>query len=580
MKIGIEKIHPHHDSSNYKDMKKRLMEKRSSKSIPRFQLKFPAGQNAQLDIQHELRTPLMLEDVQYLLMTSLLGSSSPFKPERWCVLEKVNKITQTVVLVIEGLTSYAFMSNESHFKKTKEIFQSQLEVAFPKYEKNQIIEELSSVPLTQSLKDTLIRTYGSLEAAVNMNRDHHLVAKTGFSISSEVKLDVDLFDGESFSRTLLLLSPLQMMIENYPLPLKGEFEDRYRGFRCTKQTYEPVTHRSPMFGLDCEMCRTSYAQNELTRVSIVDENFQSVYESLVRPPNEIVDYLTPWSGITKEMMAHVTKTLEEVQREVCELLPSDAILVGQSLNCDLNAMKLMHPYVIDTSCIYNMTGDRNKKSKLQYLTKNFLGEDIQMCGEGHSSIEDSIASLKLTKLKLSKDIYFGDIVMQTAKTANERKFKSGISEGVGEQKVTSSMISHAVKSAKKSAIITTSTSDLDLKKIYSKNHAQERDDQNDVKHFRASSAKDVVKKAQETIWDHDFNMLHFNILEDPVYCTDEDDDGIATDEKLTGIIPKIDKWINRVWKSVSAKGLFVVLFGGNEKNNHGLSMIRIKPDRI
>jgi RNA exonuclease 1 len=246
------------------------------------------------------------------------------------------------------------------------------------------------------------------------------------------------------------------------------------------------------------------------------------------------------------------------------------------LNCDLIAMKLMHPYVIDTSCIFNIHGDRNRKSKLQHLAKSFLGEDIQMNIMGHSSIEDSITSLKLTKLKLSKDLYFGDAVMQSAKSAHEWKFESGISNEVGDQKVTSSLITTAVKNSKKSTIITTNTSDLNLKKIYSQNHAEENDQQNDVKHIKANSAKDVVKKAQEIIWDNDFNMLHFNILEDPVYCTDEDDDGIATDEKIVGIIPKIDKWINKVWKSVASKGLFVVLFGGNEKNNHGLSMIRVK----
>jgi len=238
------------------------------------------------------------------------------------------------VLVVEGLTSYSFSANESLFVQTKGIFEDQLEVVMPKYQKNKLIQELSCVPLTQSYRSQLIAKYGSLEAAINLNKDHNVT--TLFPIADEEEGDQEddeeLPKGDTFPRTRLLLSPLQMMIEGYPMPLRGEFEERYREFKFTKKVYKAVSQKSPMFGLDCEMCRTIKSENELARVSIVDENYQSVYETLVRPANQITNYLTQWSGITKEMMQDVTKTLNEVQQEVCDLLPSDAILVGQSLN--------------------------------------------------------------------------------------------------------------------------------------------------------------------------------------------------------------------------------------------------------
>jgi RNA exonuclease 1 len=75
---------------------------------------------------------------------------------------------------------------------------------------------------------------------------------------------------EVCSRTRLLLSLNQMMIHNYPLPTnKRQFT--LDGFRFTKSHYKPVTDKSPMFAIDCEMCYTSIGRNELTRVSIVDE---------------------------------------------------------------------------------------------------------------------------------------------------------------------------------------------------------------------------------------------------------------------------------------------------------------------
>lgn len=250
-------------------------------------------------------------------MYAMLGASSPYRPDRWCVFEKASKVSHTVVLVVEGVCSYTFMSNESRFEKTKSIFEHQMEVLLPNCTKSRIVEELCFVPLTQAHKEKLIKEYGSLEAAIHLNKEHHLIARSVFPIEGVLKDEtIELCDDETFPRTRLLLSPLQMMIEGYPMPLNGEFTERYREFQFSRKSYTPVTNKSPMFGVDCEMCRTTKAENELARVSIVDENYESVYETLVRPTNPIVDYLTAWSGITKEMMSEVTKTLKEVQEEV------------------------------------------------------------------------------------------------------------------------------------------------------------------------------------------------------------------------------------------------------------------------
>lgn len=40
----------------------------------------------------------------------------------------------------------------------------------------------------------------------------------------------------------------------------------------TKDVYVEANERSPMFGLDCEMCKTTIGELELTRISLVDES--------------------------------------------------------------------------------------------------------------------------------------------------------------------------------------------------------------------------------------------------------------------------------------------------------------------
>ena len=58
---------------------------------------------------------------------------------------------------------------------------------------------------------------------------------------------------------------------------------------------------------------------------------------------------------------------------------------------------MMHPYVIDTSVVYNLSGFRKRKSKLSMLSAVFLNLKIQQhektSGKGHDPIEDARAAM-------------------------------------------------------------------------------------------------------------------------------------------------------------------------------------------
>lgn len=77
---------------------------------------------------------------------------------------------------------------------------------------------------------------------------------------------------------------------------------------------------------------------ELARLTIINFDYQVIYDELVKPENNIEDYLTKYSGITPEHMVNTTKTLKEAQQDLLKFCNADTILVGHSLENDLHAL--------------------------------------------------------------------------------------------------------------------------------------------------------------------------------------------------------------------------------------------------
>ncbi|KAJ9615741.1 hypothetical protein H2200_001818 [Cladophialophora chaetospira] len=176
------------------------------------------------------------------------------------------------------------------------------------------------------------------------------------------------------------------------------------------KTRDAITQGLKPYALDCEMVLTSDDKYSLARVSLVDWSGKIVLDKYVKPSLPIKNYFTEFSGITQEILKDVTTTLADIQKQLLDILGQDSILFGHSLESDLNALKLTHPFVVDTSIVYPHPRGLPLRSSLKFLANRYLKREIQKGGaNGHDSVEDAQAVLDLVKLKCEKGPRFGTL---------------------------------------------------------------------------------------------------------------------------------------------------------------------------
>ncbi|GAB7342678.1 hypothetical protein MBLNU457_g0832t1 [Dothideomycetes sp. NU457] len=169
-----------------------------------------------------------------------------------------------------------------------------------------------------------------------------------------------------------------------------------------------VTGGRQLLVVDCEMVTTTTDRFALARISMIDWNGKTVLDEFVKPPDPVKDYLTPFSGITKEDLDKATLTLSDIQSKLGSLLTPQTLLAGHSLDSDLRALKISYPFVIDTAVLYPHPKGPPQKSSLKWLTQKYLQREIQnRGGQGHDSVEDAQACLDLIRQKCEKGKTWG-----------------------------------------------------------------------------------------------------------------------------------------------------------------------------
>nr|XP_012635106.1 RNA exonuclease 1 homolog [Microcebus murinus] len=175
-----------------------------------------------------------------------------------------------------------------------------------------------------------------------------------------------------------------------------------QGFVKTFRKESSADAHPGIYALDCEMSYTTYGL-EVTRVTVVNTERQVVYDTFVKPINEIVDYNTRFSGVTEADLANTSTRLQDVQTVLLSMFSEETILIGHSLESDLLALKVIHSTVVDTSVLFPHYLGLPYKRSLRNLTASYLRQIIQDKEDGHISSEDAAACMSLVFWKVQED---------------------------------------------------------------------------------------------------------------------------------------------------------------------------------
>ncbi|KAL0067560.1 hypothetical protein AAF712_005275 [Marasmius tenuissimus] len=407
------------------------VEKRKQKKAKKAEVKLDTTQprfmysNSEITRRHHA---VGIEEIRDLALHII--SDAP--PPNWLRVENASLINKVVTILIPGLTPDILGLPPF---PTSAMTNPNLPLSIPLPPKAQPGEEQPGVPFIASTFSHACPT----RAPGDQSRMHSVLSTffNGPISSTEKKKrmaekEMSEIVGNKDPEQYLLT--LEQMIENdYPVPsyMADIFQKSPGWVETPEQPKESLLMssegktRRKIYSIDCEMCLTEDGK-ELTRVCVIDfDSGLVVYDQLVKPGKPVVDYLTRWSGITAEALATATTTFSEAQAHILRMLsppttnpfstdepkppPPTPILMGHSLESDLKALKICHPFCIDTAIIYHHPRGRPLKPGLAWLTKKWCNREIQTRGEGgHDPEEDARACVDLLHKKLIEGPMFGE----------------------------------------------------------------------------------------------------------------------------------------------------------------------------
>ncbi|KUM57171.1 hypothetical protein ACN42_g10020 [Penicillium freii] len=167
---------------------------------------------------------------------------------------------------------------------------------------------------------------------------------------------------------------------------------------------KPTIHA---IAIDCEMVGVKHGRQTLVFLSAI--NFltgEVLISRYVNPSEKVLDWRYKFSGVTQTIMTSAVasgaafKNWREARDKLWEFMDDSTVLVGHSLNYDLEVLGISHTKVVDSAILVAesvfpsipSTRPLTRQWALKTLAKDFLGLDIQTSDRGHSALEDAYAT--------------------------------------------------------------------------------------------------------------------------------------------------------------------------------------------
>ncbi|KAL6946792.1 hypothetical protein ACO0QE_001641 [Hanseniaspora vineae] len=477
----------------------------------------------------------------------------------WFHIENKSNITKIVTLFVPGLEpqDLATLSSENTtvlFSDLALASEKKVELA-PDFLDPSIKFSVASVQ-TPGSKNSIYSSYNSfLNVGLTKQKKQQLreeMNKKKITIN-DLLLNVGDLTAAAY--------PIHPETPNLPESLAQQIKQRNANLSDSEEWVETKSlHReaSRIFALDCEMCLSANG-HVLTRCSVVNFQNEVVYDQLVKPDVEIVDYLTKYSGITEEMLRPVTYTAKQVQQDLLQLISLDDVLIGHSLQSDLNILKLRHTKVVDTAFIYEHKAGPPFRPSLKYLSQEYLNVHIQNDdAKGHDSITDASTCMELMKLKI----------------------QNGLAFGIGLN--TESLFKKMYESTKIRSVTFT-----DYAPEFSYDGEANKDN---CKNVKCVSDKEIFEKLGENLSDHDFFVARLRDLEfERGYAQQRSNvaDNLDCPSKLTSPVTAIEglkKGLSTLYEQIPTSALIIIFSAtGNvtdyKRISQELNAITIKEER-
>jgi len=167
----------------------------------------------------------------------------------------------------------------------------------------------------------------------------------------------------------------------------------------------PYDVNTPYFSIDVECVATAKQHNAraTAQIALVSADEKSRLNLYVKPSEDVVSYLEPLTGLSKDSLEKKGIGLEEAMKKLRAQLPKNAILVGQNIGKDVEWLQLKEGVdfgsMIDLAVLIRVWNPKYGSYTyfgLDHAATCWLGQAND--GAAHNAETDAIKSMQIFNL--------------------------------------------------------------------------------------------------------------------------------------------------------------------------------------